>query len=70
MVKKTEDAFSKSFISMQSIHNYFEEYNKEERQLRDFIDLDSTFRSINGEQDDFENLSIESDPIYDDENKK
>ena len=50
--KKTEDAFSRSFISMNSIFNFFEEYKNEERQLRDFIDLDATFRSINGLQDD------------------
>ena len=56
--KKTEDAFSRSFISMNSIFNFFEEYKNEERQLRDFIDLDATFRSINGLQDDFDSLEI------------
>ncbi len=67
--KKTEDAFSKSFISMNSIYNFFEEYKKEERQLRDFIDLDSTFRSINGLQDDFDSLEIDSEPIFEEDNK-
>ena len=68
--KKTEDAFSRSFISMSSIFNFFEEYNKEERQLRDFIDLDATFRSINGLQDDFDSLEIEDETIFDGENKE
>ena len=64
--KKTEDAFSKSFVSMQSIYNLFEAYRNEERQLRDFIDLDSTLRSINGEQDDFESLQIGEDQMFSD----
>jgi len=68
--KKTEDAFSRSFISMSSIFNFFEEYNKEERQLRDFIDLDATFRSINGLQDDFDSLEIENETIFEDDNKE
>jgi RNA polymerase primary sigma factor len=68
--KKTEDAFSRSFISMSSIFHFFEEYNKEERQLRDFIDLDATFRSINGLQDDFDSLEIENETIFEDENKE
>ncbi len=68
--KKTEDAFSRSFISMNSIFNFFEEYNKEERQLRDFIDLDSTFRSINGLQDDFDSLEIENETIFENDNKE
>ena len=67
--KKTEDAFSRSFISMNSIFNFFEDYKKEERQLRDFIDLDATFRSINGLQDDFDSLEIESETIFEDNNK-
>ena len=68
--KKTEDAFSRSFISMNSIFNFFEEYKNEERQLRDFIDLDATFRSINGLQDDFDSLEIESETIFEDDNKE
>ncbi|MAI59577.1 MAG: RNA polymerase sigma factor RpoD [Rickettsiales bacterium] len=68
--KKIEDAFSRSFISMSSIFNFFEEYNKEERQLRDFIDLDATFRSINGLQDDFDSLEIEDETIFEGENKE
>ena len=62
--KKTADAFSKSIISMMSIQKYFEEFLANERQIRDFIDLDSTFRSINGEPEDFENISIKDDQIY------
>ncbi len=68
--KKTEDAFSRSFISMKSIFNFFEEYKKEERQLRDFVDLDATFRSINGLQDDFDSLEIESETIFEDNSKE
>ena len=67
--KKTAEAFSKSFISMQSIFSFFEEYKNEERQLRDFVDLDSTFRSINGELDDFDPIPINEDNIFDDDQK-
>ena len=66
--KKTAEAFSKSFISMMSIEKYFESYNVNERQIRDFIDLDSTFRAINGEQDDFEDISLKDDQIYQENN--
>ena len=61
---KTADAFSKSFISMESIFNFYNEYSNTEKQLRDFIDLDSTFRSVNGEQDDFQEINIKDDEIY------
>ena len=58
--RKTNDAFSKSFISMNFIDSYFDEYSEEKRQLRDFIDLDLTFRNVNGEQgDEFEEISGE-----------
>ena len=66
--KKTAEAFSKSFISMMSIQKYFESYNANERQIRDFIDLDSTFRAVNGEQDDFEDISLKDDQIYQENN--
>ena len=70
---KTTDAFSKSFISMESIFNFYNDYNACDKQLRDFIDLDSTFRSVNGEQDDFQDINIKEDEIYesqdDDENQ-
>ena len=61
---KTTDAFSKSFMSMESIFNFYNEYTSSEKQLRDFIDLDSTFRSVNGEQDDFQDLSIKDGEIF------
>ena len=61
---KTTDAFSKSFISMESIFNFYKEYSSTEKQLRDFIDLDATFRSVNGEQDDFQDISIKDDEIF------
>ncbi|MBS91805.1 MAG: RNA polymerase sigma factor RpoD [Rickettsiales bacterium] len=63
--KNTIDAFSKSFISMEFINKFFEEYSNEKRQLRDFIDLDGTYRSVNGEQDDFEELQIKDEEIFD-----
>ncbi len=59
--KKTADAFSKSYISMMSIQQYYEEFNSGQRQIRDFIDLDSTYRSINCEQEDFEDISIKDE---------
>ena len=67
--KKTSDAFSKSIISMMSIQKYLEDYIAGERQIRDFIDLDATFRAVNGEQEDFEeDISIKEGQIYDSEN--
>ena len=53
---------------MMSIQKYFESYNANERQIRDFIDLDSTFRAVNGEQDDFEDISLKDDQIYQENN--
>ena len=45
---------------MNFIDSYFDEYSEEKRQLRDFIDLDLTFRNVNGEQgDEFEEISGE-----------
>jgi RNA polymerase primary sigma factor len=49
---------------MESIFNFYNEYSSSEKQLRDFIDLDSTFRSVNGEQDDFQDLSIKDGEIF------
>ena len=64
--KKTSDAFSKSIISMMSIQKYLEDYTAGERQIRDFIDLDATFRAVNGEQEDFEeDISIKEEQNYD-----
>ena len=52
---------------MESINKFFDEYIQEKRQLRDFIDLDGTFRSINGEQENFEELPIKDEGIFNDE---
>ncbi len=60
---KTNDAFSKSFISMSFIDKFFHEYKNEMRQLRDFIDLDLTFRNVNGEQEEDFN-DIENEELY------
>ena len=64
---KTTDAFSKSFISMESIFNFYNEYCNGDKQLRDFIDLDATFRSVNGEHDEFQDISIKDDEIFEDQ---
>ena len=61
--RKTNDAFSKSFISMSFIDKFFHEYKNEMRQLRDFIDLDLTFRNVNGEQEEDFN-DIENEELY------
>ena len=61
--RKTNDAFSKSFISMNFIDKFYHEYKSEMRQLRDFIDLDQTFRNVNGEQEEDYN-SIENSELY------
>ena len=61
--RKTNDAFSKSFISMSFIDKFYHEYKNEMRQLRDFIDLDLTFRNVNGEQEEDFN-DIENDELY------
>ena len=64
---KTTDAFSKSFISMESIFNFYQDYINGEKQLRDFIDLDANLRSVNGEPDDFQDISIKDDEIFTDQ---
>ena len=61
--RKTNDAFSKSFISMNFIDKFYNEYKREMRQLRDFIDLDLTFRNVNGEQEEDFN-DIEGNELY------
>ena len=61
--RKTNDAFSKSFISMSFIDKFYHEYKNEMRQLRDFIDLDLTFRNVNGEQEEDFN-DIENSELY------
>ena len=61
--RKTNDAFSKSFISMSFIDKFYHEYKNEMRQLRDFIDLDLTFRNVNGEQEEDFN-DIENAELY------
>ena len=67
--KKTADAFSKSIISMMSIQKYFEDYEVGERQIRDFIDLDTTFRSVNGEQEEFDaDIPIKDEQIFNNNN--
>ena len=55
---------------MESIFNFYNDYSNTEKQLRDFIDLDATFRSVNGEQDDFQDISIKDDEIYENENEE
>ena len=63
--KKTLEAFSKCFVSMNLISDFIASYKKSESQLRDFVDLDSTFRSVNGEQEDFNDLEIKDSEIFD-----
>ncbi|MFL2662937.1 MAG: RNA polymerase sigma factor RpoD [Alphaproteobacteria bacterium] len=61
--RKTNDAFSKSFISMSFIDKFYHEYKNDMRQLRDFIDLDLTFRNVNGEQEEEFN-EIQGEELY------
>ena len=69
--KKTADAFSKSIISMMTIQKYYEDYNVGERQIRDFIDLDTTFRSVNGEQEEFDaGISLKDEQIFNNNNEE
>ncbi|MBF91938.1 MAG: RNA polymerase sigma factor RpoD [Rickettsiales bacterium] len=63
--KKTIEAFSKCFVSMNFISDFAVSYKTSESQLRDFVDLDSTFRSVNGEQEDFNDLAIKDSEIFD-----
>ena len=58
--KITIEAFSNCFISMQYIDDFFNSYLKEDRSLRDLIDLDSTYRSISGDDDETDFLGGES----------
>tara|TARA_B100000700_G_scaffold320098_1_gene416699 strand:- start:18 stop:1958 length:1941 start_codon:yes stop_codon:yes gene_type:complete len=62
--KKTIEAFSKCFVSMNLISDFIASYKTSETQLRDFVDLDSTFRSVNGEHEDFNDLEIKDSEIF------
>ena len=62
--KKTIDAFSKCMLSMDLISKYINSYEQGESQIRDFIDLDSTFRSYNNEAESYEDLEIKGEDIY------
>ena len=62
--KKTIDAFSKCMLSMDIISKYIISYEKGESQLRDFIDLDSTFRFLNNEADNYEDMAIKGDEMF------
>ena len=68
--KKTIDAFSRCTISMNLIAENFLIYSNSQTQLRDFIDLDSTFRSVNGEQDDYNDIEIKDDEIFENVNQE
>ena len=68
--KKTTGAFSKSFISMESIFGYYNDYSSSDSQLRDFIDLDATYRSVNGEHEDFQDMNIKEEEIYEEQNSE
>ncbi len=50
--KLTIEAFSSCYMSMQFIDDFFVAYSKYERPLRDLIDLDSTYRFVDGEESD------------------
>ena len=67
--RKTNDAFSKSFISMSFIDKFYHEYKNDMRQLRDFIDLDLTFRNVNGEQEEEFN-EIQGEELYENSNEE
>ena len=47
----------------------YEDYDIGERQIRDFIDLDTTFRSVNGEQEEFDGgIPIKDEQIFNNNN--
>ena len=55
---------------MESIFNFYNDYCISDKQLRDFIDLDATFRSVNGEQDEFQDINIKDDEIFEDQDEE
>ena len=55
---------------MESIFNFYNDYCISDKQLRDFIDLDATFRSVNGEQDEFQDINIKDDEIFEDQEEE
>ena len=50
--KQTIESFSNCFISMEYVDDFFHSFSKTERPLRDLIDLDTTYRSENGDNED------------------
>ena len=59
--------FLKVLFQWNQYWNFYSDYTNGEKQLRDFIDLDATFRSVNGEPDDFQDISIKDDEIFNDQ---
>ena len=67
--KQTINSFSSCFLSMKYIDEYFQAYLKDEKSLRDLIDLDATFRSISGEKEEIFEDSGGNENIFNDDNQ-
>ena len=67
--KQTINSFSSCFLSMKYIDEYFQAYLKDEKSLRDLIDLDATYRSISGEKEEIFGNSDENENIFNDDNQ-
>ena len=62
--------FLKVLFQWNQYLTFTQDYTNGEKQLRDFIDLDATFRSVNGEPDDFQDIGIKDDEIFNDQRRK
>ncbi len=67
--KQTINSFSSCFLSMKYIDEYFQAYLKDEKSLRDLIDLDATFRSISGDKEEIFEVSGGNENIFNDDNQ-
>ena len=67
---RRQTPFRKALYLWNPYLTFINDYSNTEKQLRDFIDLDATFRSVNGEQDDFQDISIKDDEIFENENEE
>ena len=66
--KQTINSFSNCFLSMHFVDNFLDKYKKDLKPLRELVDLDATYRSVSGDNDDFFSNDRKADKdIYNEE---
>jgi len=66
--KKTINSFSNCFLSMHFVDNFLDKYKKDLKPLRELVDLDATYRSVSGDNEEiFSNDNKVNKDIYDEQ---